>query len=128
MSVVVNERCYALSNSPPRWDNVVGGQHGIMSATNESRANKDKCISCFHWLCAKTPNDPKLSDGLGDVRLRLRDIRLGEVSARTLVNVGNLNVIVLLAVLHNKGKHRLATLNAQRRRVEHTPVCDEGDG
>ena len=105
-----------------------------------------------------TPNDPKLSDRgvrrgtcvaggkaaaeagavthgavrcsawLGDVRLCLRDIRLGEVSARTLVNVGNLNVIVLLAVLHNKGKHRLATLNAQRRRVEHTPVCDEGDG
>lgn len=57
----------------------------------------------------------------------LRDIRSGEVSAGTMVDVGNLNVIGLLAVLHNKGHHLLAALNAEGRCLQHTPVCDEGD-
>ena len=56
-----------------------------------------------------------------------RDIRLGKVSAGTLVYVGNLDGIVLLAVLDHKGEHLLAALNAEWRRVQHPAVRNEGD-
>ena len=44
-----------------------------------------------------------------------------------MVNVGNLDGIVLLAVLDHKGEHRLAALNAEWRRVQHPAVRNEGD-